>query len=130
MEHVLKKPVQFVLMLFGFANAGVEFSVIGEVTWLVLASLLIGKPLGISIMGWFAAGRLGLGLPDGMRLADLPVMGCVASVGFTVALFVATVAFPSGAEQDAAKMGALFSFGAAIISLAIGRTLAVKRSLN
>ena len=60
-----------------------------------------------------AARALGLGLPRGCRTRDLLVLGCVAAIGFTVALFVASVAFPPGPVQDAAKMGALFSFGAA-----------------
>lgn len=126
-EHAMKGPVQIILLLFGLANAGVEFSAMDEATWLVMAGLLIGKPLGITFMGWLAAKPLGFGLPVGMRLADLPVVGCVAAIGFTVALFVAGVAFPPGAEQDAAKMGALFSFGAAAISLVAGRLFAVER---
>lgn len=126
-EHALKSPVQLILMLFGLANAGVEFSAIDATTGLVLAGLIIGKPLGITVMGWIAAKPLGLGLPEGMRLSDLPVVGCVAAIGFTVALFVAGVAFPPGAEQDAAKMGALFSFGAAAISLVAGRLFSVER---
>jgi len=70
---------------------------------------------------------MGLGLPEGMRIADLFVMGCVAAIGFTVALFVAGVAFPAGPVQDAAKMGALLSFGAAIVALAMGRVFGVVR---
>ncbi|MCX8998241.1 Na+/H+ antiporter NhaA [Rhizobiaceae bacterium BDR2-2] len=126
-EHALKAPVQIVLLLFGLANAGVEFSAMDDVTWLVLGGLIVGKPLGITLMGWIAARPLGFGLPEGMRLADLPVIGCVAAIGFTVALFVAGVAFPPGAEQDAAKMGALFSFGAAAIAIVAGRIFAVRR---
>jgi Na+:H+ antiporter, NhaA family len=55
------------------------------------------------------------------------VIGCVAAIGFTVSLFVASVAFPPGPIQDAAKMGALFSFGAAAIAIAAGRILRVER---
>ena len=62
-----------------------------------------------------------------MRIRDLFVLGCVAAIGFTVALFVAGVAFPPGPVQDAAKMGALFSFGAAGIAIAAGRLLRVER---
>ena len=94
-------------------------------TWLVLAGLLIGKPVGILLFGWFAAHILKLGLPKGMRTIDLFVIGCVAAIGFTVALFVASVAFPSGPVQDAAKMGALLSFGAAIISVIAGKVTGV-----
>ncbi len=126
-EHALKLPVQIILFAFGFANAGVEFSAIGPATWLVLLGLLVGKPAGILLFGWFAARCLHLGLPDGMQTKDLFVLGCVAAIGFTVALFVATVAFPAGPTQDAAKMGALFSLGAAIFATMAGKILGVRR---
>ncbi|MEI4472474.1 Na+/H+ antiporter NhaA [Frigidibacter sp. MR17.24] len=127
LEHALKVPVQIVLFGFGLTNAGVEFAAIGEPTWLVLFGLLLGKPLGIFLMGWLAAYPLRLGLPEGMNLRDLFTLGCVAAIGFTVALFVASVAFPAGEVQDAAKMGALFSFGAAVVALVVGRVLRVQK---
>ncbi len=126
-EHALKYPVEIILGLFGLLNAGVEFGSIGSATWLVLAGLLLGKPLGIFLFGWFAARPLGLGLPGGMRLVDLVVIGCVAAIGFTVSLFVASVAFDAGPVQDAAKMGALFSFGAAAIAIVAGKLLRVEK---
>ena len=94
---------------------------------MVLFGLIIGKPVGIFLFGWFAANVLRLGLPEGMRNTDLVVVGCVAAIGFTVALFVASVAFPTGPVQDAAKMGALFSFGAAIISIVAGKVFRVQK---
>lgn len=127
MEHALKNPVEVVLLLFGLVNAGVEFSSIGAPTWLVLFGLLLGKPLGIFLFGWFAAHILKLGLPAGMRTADLVVVGSVAAIGFTVALFVASVAFDPGAVQDAAKMGALFSFAAALVAIIVGRLFRVQK---
>ncbi|MEI4484909.1 Na+/H+ antiporter NhaA [Frigidibacter sp. MR17.14] len=127
LEHALKVPVQLVLFGFGLSNAGVEFAAIGEPTWLVLFGLLLGKPLGIFLMGWIAAYPLRLGLPEGMNLRDLLALGCVAAIGFTVALFVASVAFPAGEVQDAAKMGALFSFGAAAVSLVVGKLVGVRK---
>lgn len=128
MEHALKVPVQIVLCAFGLVNAGVEFGAISTPTALVLLGLVIGKPLGITLFGWFAANVLRLGLPEGMALRDLPVVGCVAAIGFTVALFVASVAFPAGPVQDAAKMGALFSLGSAAIAILAGRIAQVRRS--
>ena len=132
-EHLLKHPVEVVLFFFGLLNAGVEFNSIGSPTWLVLAGLLIGKPLGILAMGWLAAGPMGLGLPKGMRTIDLFVIGCVAAIGFTVSLFIASVAFPADLMlgdvpvRDAAKMGALFSFFAAIISIVAGKVTRVQK---
>ncbi|WP_226779143.1 Na+/H+ antiporter NhaA [Oceaniglobus trochenteri] len=126
-EHLLKHPVEVILFFFGLLNAGVEFNSIGAPTWLVLAGLLIGKPFGILLFGWLAAGPMKLGLPVGMRIIDLFVIGCVAAIGFTVSLFVASVAFPGGAVQDAAKMGALFSFGAALVSIIAGKLTRVQK---
>lgn len=123
-EHKLKYPVEIILFFFGLLNAGVEFNAIGSPTWLVLGGLLIGKPLGVLLFGAMAAKPLGL--PEGMRVIDLFVIGCVAAIGFTVALFIASVAFDSTAMlgdtpvQDAAKMGALLSFGAAPVAILAG----------
>ncbi|MGI3163368.1 Na+/H+ antiporter NhaA [Pseudooceanicola sp. 200-1SW] len=126
-EHALKHPVEIVLFFFGLMNAGVEFNAISEPTWLVLAGLLIGKPVGILIMGMIGAHVLKLGLPEGMRSIDLLVVGCVAAIGFTVSLFIASVAFEAGPVQDAAKMGALFSFAAAGISFVAGLLCRVQK---
>ncbi len=126
-EHLLKHPVEIILFFFGLLNAGVEFSAISDPTWLVLAGLIIGKPFGVLLFGWFAARPLGLGLPAGMRIIDLFVIGCVAAIGFTVSLFIASVAFDPGPVQDAAKMGALLSFAAAIISLIAGKLTKVEK---
>lgn len=126
-ENALKTAVEMILFFFGLLNAGIEFSSIGEATWLVLLGLIVGKPVGILIFGWMAARPLRLGIPEGMRIVDLAVVGCVAAIGFTVSIFIASVAFEPGPVQDAAKMGALFSFSAAIISLAAGRICKVER---
>ena len=93
----------------------------------VLAGLILGKPIGIFLLGWLAAKPLGLGLPAGMRIVDLVVVGFVAAIGFTVALFIAAVAFEPGPVQDAAKMGALFSFGAAALAIAAGKLFRVEK---
>ena len=126
-EHKMKVPVEFILLLFGFANAGVEFSSIGDATWLVLAGLILGKPIGILVMGWIAAKPLGLGMPEGMEIPQLFIIGCIAAIGFTVSLFISAVAFPPGEIQNAAKMGALFSFGAVFLSIAVGRIMKVEK---
>ncbi len=126
-EHKLKVPVEFILFLFGFANAGVEFSSIGIPTLLVLAGLLVGKPIGILFFGWLGAGPLKFGMPTGMNLIDILVIGFIAGIGFTVSLFVATVAFDQGPVQDAAKMGALLSLGGGVIAIFVGKIFKIKK---
>jgi NhaA family Na+:H+ antiporter len=119
-EHWWSVPVQFVLLLFGFANAGVPFGQIGPGTYYVLAALLLGKPLGILAFS-SGARMLGARLPSGLQLADLLVVGVAASIGFTVSLFFATAAFPEGSALSQTKMGALLSFLAAPLALGLSR---------
>ncbi|MFQ5630451.1 MAG: Na+/H+ antiporter NhaA [bacterium] len=126
-EHWWKNPVELILALFGFFNAGVVFSAIGSPTFLVLAGLLLGKPIGIWLSGMLVAKGFKFGLPEGITPKDLLVIGFAGGIGFTVALFVATVAFPPGAIQDAAKMGALFSFSAAILTYLAAKVIGIKK---
>ncbi len=115
-------PVQFVLLFFGLANAGVPLEQIGPGTYFVLAGLLIGKPAGILLFSG-AARLAGARLPEGLSAADLVVIGITAAIGFTVSLFFATAAFPPGAALAETKMGALLSFGAAPLALIAARLL-------
>jgi NhaA family Na+:H+ antiporter len=121
-EHWWSTPVQFVLLFFGFANAGVPFAQMGPGTYYVVAALLLGKPAGILL---FTAGArlFGAHLPPGLRVADLLVVGVAAAIGFTVSLFFATAAFPPGAALAETKMGALLSFVAAPIAIGLSRVL-------
>lgn len=121
-EHWWATPVQFVLLAFGFANAGVPFEQIGAGTYYVLAGLLLGKPIGILLFSGVAR-VAGGSLPIGLRVTDLLVTGIVASIGFTVSLFFATAAFPDGSALAQTKMGALLSFVAAPLALAVARIL-------
>ena len=61
----MKGFVDFGLFAFAFANAGVGFAGINGLTWLVLASLLIGKTIGIALFSGIAM-KLGFPLPAGM----------------------------------------------------------------
>lgn len=124
-EHAFKKPVDFGLLFFGLANAGVALSSVGNATWAVLFGLLVGKTLGITLFS--SIGRLiGFPLPDGMNTRSLFTAGMVAGLGLTVALFVAGVAFTDATLMGAAKMGALLSAGAAPIAVMFGWFLQVK----
>lgn len=124
-EHWWVTPVQFILLLFGFANAGVALEQIGPGTYYVLAGLLLGKPAGIMAFSGVAK-MLGATLPPGLRVGDLFVVGVVASIGFTVSLFFATAAFPDGPALAQTKMGALFSFVAAPVALGVARIVRVR----
>jgi Na+:H+ antiporter, NhaA family len=118
-EHWWKTPVQVILFFFGLANAGVQFSSIGTPTWIVVTSLVIGKPLGIFASVRLAS-SLGLSVTGTLTARDTLVVGTAAGIGFTVALFFATAAFPPGPLLDEIKMGALLSFVAAPLAVALG----------
>ncbi|MFQ5513349.1 MAG: Na+/H+ antiporter NhaA [Myxococcota bacterium] len=119
-EHQLKLFVDLGLFFFAFTNAGVAFSEIGPMTWLILGGLVIGKTIGVTSLGLIAT-RLGLPLPSGMGLRELVMAGFIAALGLTVALFVATAAFQDPGLQGQAKMGALFSGFVGLAALLLGR---------
>lgn len=119
-------PVQAILFLFGLVNAGVPLSSVGFGTWVVLAALIGGKPLGILLFTGGAA-WVGLHRPSGITWRDMLVVGLAAAIGFTVSLFFATAAFPSGHLLQETKMGALLSFSAAGLAVVVARVLKVGR---
>jgi NhaA family Na+:H+ antiporter len=132
LEHALHRSVAFGIMpLFALANAGVAFdsvSFAGDATSVFLGvalGLIIGKPLGIFLLSWIAV-RLGIAsLPRNVTWAGVGVVGLVGGIGFTMALFIAQLAFPRGVLLDAAKLGVVAaSIAAAVLGLAAGRRFA------
>ncbi len=121
-EHQTKLFVDFGLFFFAFANAGVELAGIGAMTWIILASLVIGKTCGVTLMGWLG-GKMGFPLPKGMSFRELVMAGYVAALGLTVALFVAGAAFIDPVMQGQAKMGALFSGFVGLSAILIGKMM-------
>ncbi|MEE8558001.1 MAG: Na+/H+ antiporter NhaA [Myxococcota bacterium] len=107
-ETRLKGFVDFGLFFFALANAGVVFSQLGPMTWIVLGSLVVGKTLGITLFGWLGT-LAGFPLPSRMTKRDLVLSGFLAALGLTVALFLASAAFTELRLQGQAKMGALLS---------------------
>ncbi|MGH7355739.1 MAG: Na+/H+ antiporter NhaA, partial [Candidatus Rokuibacteriota bacterium] len=108
-------PLQafFVLPLFAFVNAGVSLDgrmleALGHpVTLGVMAGLVLGKVVGISLMSWLAV-RLGSArLPDGVTWLQVAGAGLLGGVGFTMSLFVGELAFETEALLTAAKLGIL-----------------------
>jgi len=124
-EHAFKVPVQFVLLFFGLFNAGVPFGSVGSGTWIVFGGLVVGKPIGILLMTFIGV-KMGLRAPGGLTYAHTLVVGVAAGIGFTVALFFSTAAYPAGSVLDEVKMGALFSFFAAPMAIALGRAMGLR----
>ena len=124
-EHHLKLFVDLGLFFFAFANAGVTFGAINTVTVIVLASLIVGKTMGIALFS-MAGMWIGFPLPNGMGVRHLAVAGLIAGIGLTVALFVAGKAFAGPPFQEPAKMGAVLSGLVAFLALGAGALLRVK----
>ena len=125
-EHWWRRPVDVVLFFFGLVNAGVTLGNVGAGTYFVLIAILVGKPVGILAMTG-AMTLAGLRRPHGVTWRDLTIVGLIAGIGFTVALFFAVAAFPYGRLLDETKMGALLSFSAFGIGLVAARVLKVGR---
>lgn len=125
-EHSFKLFVDFGLFAFGLANAGVLFSTINSLTWIILASLIVGKFLGISFFGMLGD-KMGFPLPKGMNYISLMIASLIAGLGLTVALFIIGQAYTQPFLQDGAKMGALFSILVVPLALLLGRLFKVKK---
>lgn len=109
---------------FALANAGVGLgdgalsrALSSRVAWAVAIGLVIGKCAGVSLFSLAALrARLGL-LPRRVRTGHVVGAGALGGVGFTVALFIATLAFEDVALQAEAKIGIL---AGSIVSALIG----------
>jgi NhaA family Na+:H+ antiporter len=114
LEALLHPWVAFgVMPLFALANAGVTIGGIdldragASVVAGVALGLVIGKPLGI-IGAAFLARKFGLcTLPHRVTWGGITVLGLVAGIGFTMAIFISGLAFPGSPYLDAAKLGVL-----------------------
>lgn len=117
-----------IMPVFALANAGVKVVGAGftpsTVTLGIVLGLVVGKPLGIVLVSLVSA-RLGLCLlPKGIGLRELLVLGTVAGIGFTMALFVANLAFEDAARLHEAKVAVLAASGLAVcVGLATGAVL-------
>ena len=115
LEHALHKPVAFLIVpVFALANAGVEVSagfgavVASPLTLGIVLGLVVGKPIGITALAWLAV-RSGLAaLPDGVGWKQVMGISALCGIGFTMSIFIATLAFPGDPDLlDAAKLGIL-----------------------
>ncbi len=119
LEHVLHPWTSYLIVpVFALANAGIEVSteslrhaLESPITWGVFAGLMVGKPLGV-LLATRVAARSGLAdLPAATSTRQLLGAGHAAGIGFTVAIFIAELAFKEGPDAEAqiadAKMAIL-----------------------
>ncbi len=136
LEHRLHPWVGFVIMpVFALANAGVVIELAGltsPVASAVFAGLVIGKPVGIVLFSWMVVVTGLARLPEGVTWPMVLGGGFLSGIGFTMALFIANLAFGLGsAELDPAKLGILVaSVVAAAIGMGILLTMTPRRPQN
>jgi len=123
-----------IVPIFAFANTGVEISsqsinsaLNSVIAWGIFLGLVIGKPLGV-LLATMAARKIKIAeYPQGARNLDLIATGSAAGIGFTVAIFIARLAFDSPEIVNLAIFSVIMgSVVSALISLLIFKTL--KRS--
>ena len=127
LEHALLPLVTFcVIPIFALANAGVTvqgglLDAAGHVVAVgIVLGLFAGKQAGIFAFSWLAV-RLGLAdLPAGVSWRQLYGTAVLGGIGFTMSLFISSLAFPGTGLEPAAKVGILLgSAVSAIVGVAL-----------
>ncbi|RPJ74431.1 MAG: Na+/H+ antiporter NhaA, partial [Acidobacteria bacterium] len=127
LEHALHPWVAFgILPLFAFANAGVSLdgmslgSIAEPVPFGIAAGLFVGKQVGVMLATWFAV-RLGVGaLPEGASWTQFYGMALLTGIGFTMSLFIGTLAFQTEHQAAAVRIGVI---GGSLLSALAGYTV-------
>lgn len=126
-EHSLQPWVAFGIMpLFAIANAGVEFNsnvithLISPVSLGIILGLFLGKQLGVSFAVWLSVRMRWAELPANVSMKNIYGVSILCGIGFTMALFVAHLAFVSNADLDIAKLSILVG---SFISAVVGSVL-------
>ncbi len=129
MEHLLSPWVNFIIMpIFALANAGVEFKSVEALNifdstmgWGIFLGLLLGKPLGIFGASWLAIKtRLGE-MPSGASWKMLFSVACLGGIGFTMSIFIDTLAFEG--QQTIIDNGKIAVLMASIAASVLGMLL-------
>jgi NhaA family Na+:H+ antiporter len=103
-----------VVPIFAFANTGViltsealKSASTSVIAWGIFVGLVIGKPVGV-LLAMISAKKLNIGdYPIGARNSDVLATGSAAGIGFTVAIFIASLAFTDSAQRDIAIMAVI-----------------------
>ena len=122
-EHGLGPVVNFLIIpLFALANAGVaiDFSSfagtgIPAVSLGIFFGLLIGKPAGIFLLSYLGVKMRLASLPEGVRWGQVAAMGVLGGIGFTMSIFINSLAFQNPEVTDIGKMSILITSALAAV---------------
>ena len=130
-EHALAPWIKHAIMpIFALANAGVYLGgdVFGElvspISLGIICGLVLGKPIGIAAFAWLAVRTRLAVLPTGVNWRQILGVGMLGGIGFTMSLFIASLAFASNTEIETSKIGIL---AASIVSGLAGTLVVFKR---
>ena len=135
LEHKFHPVSTFLVVpVFAFANTGVvitnesiKAASQSVIAWGIFFGLVIGKPLGVLSSALLAKRLKVAELPDGVNRSSLLATGSAAGIGFTVAIFIANLAFDDAAKQDIAVLAVIVaSVVSALISMLLFKTVAKK----
>jgi NhaA family Na+:H+ antiporter len=124
-----------IIPLFAFANTGVVITnqsinnaLNSPIAWGIFVGLVVGKPLGV-LSTVLIGKKIGFSqLPQGAKSIDLLATGSAAGIGFTVAIFIANLAFSDPLTQDLAVFAVIVaSIVSALISFLLFKLLVGKR---
>lgn len=114
MEHALHPWVAFgVIPIFAFANAGISFAGITLDTFLqpitlgIMLGLFLGKQIGVMAITWITCRLKICRLPEGVSWPQYYGMALLTGVGFTMSLFIGTLAFSDVALATPVRLGVL-----------------------
>lgn len=124
----------FVVPVFAFANTGVEITADSIeratqslIAWGIFFGLVIGKPLGILLASLTAARIKVADLPEEANKSSILATGSAAGIGFTVAIFIANLAFDDTKTQDIAVLAVIVASAvSALLSITSFKLLARK----
>ena len=135
LEHKFHPVSTFLVVpIFAFANTGVVItseSIKGAsqslIAWGIFFGLVVGKPIGVLVAS-VAAKRLKVAdFPEGANNSSILATGSAAGIGFTVAIFIANLAFDDAQAQDIAVLAVIVaSVVSALFSIALFKVLARK----
>jgi len=114
LEHSLHDPVNFIIMpVFALANTAIVFPsdilhvFTSTISYGIIAGLLIGKPLGIFFFSWLATKLKLAALPSQTSWAQIVGVGLIAGIGFTMSIFISTLAYNENELQVISKMSVI-----------------------
>ena len=122
--HGLHPAVNFLIIpLFALANAGVaiDFGIFGSegippVSLGIFFGLLIGKPLGIFLLSFIGVKTGAASLPEGVTWGQVAAMGLLGGIGFTMSIFINSLAFSDPVITDIGKMSILLTSAIAAVT--------------